>query len=608
MDKSALVAMPDAGIRLNLSNFWRIRTWQGGGELWEHHNQQLIRDSLGQFLPRATVESGNTVLYQHFEDGKELCSLSEPVTAKNPIPHDQAEQLRVALTAFKAKANDPACDQDSRKLINCFRLPDPKKDPELYRVVGSGRRRRLIVLWGAEKEQDSAISPLEAVNMVHAEPSANSGIGRPLMLAVLAIIGALAAVYYFMEGFNEKSKSPASSEVAANPGPNGMLELVSPDSEFSGSLAGIGSAQKPDGSPILGPNGKPLAVGRVTDADGKLVQAANGEPLKVGLVTGSDGKPDTGNNTGPFVMAPVTGSDGKPLIGKDGKPEMVGLVTGPASDKPVDGKRHVIGPDGKPVTGPDGKPVEAGLLTGPDGKPVVGSDGKEKAVGLISGSDKKPVAIGPVTDSTGKPMTSTDNKPVAIVLGNETSKVKPEDNTASKSNVLTTAVDAKPRELDPTKPHGNSVLSGGLKADPETTQPGKGDKADTSNLPVALKSTESTKTVGTKITPATGDLAFRAEEIPDKGQQDGKVAVKLLPVLGDTNGNAANATWTINGVAPNPNVVIEESAGTLTLWLAPGIHRIALKAKGASDNSLSAEAELEVQVKTQVELRTRPPL
>jgi hypothetical protein len=606
MDKSALVAMPDTGIRLNLSNFSRIRTWQGGGEFWEHHNQQLIRDSLGQFLPRATVESGNTVLYQHFEGGKELCSLCEPVTAKNPIPHDQAEQLRVALTAFKAKAADPTCDPDSRKLINCFRLPDPKKDPELYRVVGSGRRRRLIVLWGAEKEQDSAISPLEAVNMVHAEPSENSGTGRPLMIAVLAIIVASATAYYFMGGFNDKRGSLTSSEVAAKPGPNGRLVLVSPGSESSSNPAGIGSVEKPDGSPISGPNGKPLAVGGVTDADGKLVQAANGEPLKVGLVTGANGKPDTKDNSGPFVMAPVTGSDGKPLIGKDGKPEMVGLVTGPASDKTVDGKRNVIGPDGKPVMGPDGKPVEAGLLTGPDGKPVIGSDGKQKAVGLISGSDNKPVAIGPVTDAKGKPMTSTDNKPVAIVLGNETSKAKPDDETASKSTVLTAAVDAKPGETDPTKPPGNSTPSEGRKVDPQPMQPDKGERPSANSLPVASTSTESTKTVETKIAPTAGDLTFRAEEIPDKGQQDGKIAVKLLPVFGDKNRNAASATWTINAVAPNSKEVIEESAGAMTLWLAPGTHRIALKAKGASGNSLSAEAELEVQVKTQVQLRTRP--
>jgi hypothetical protein len=597
MDKSALVAMPDTGIRLNLSNFWRIRTWQGGGEFWEHHNQQLIRDGLGQFLPRATVESGNTVLYQLFEGGKELCSLSEPVTVKNPIPHDQAEQLRAALTSFKAKASDPTCDPDSRKLIDCFRLPDPKKDPELYRVVGNGRHRRLIVLWGAEKEQDSAISPLEAVNMVHAEPSAKSKSGRPLLLTVLAILVASAAAYYFMGGFNEKAGGPASPEVTAKPGSDGRLVLVSPSGGSSGTPAGIGTVEKPDGSSVPGPNGNPLAVGGVTDTEGKPVQAANGQPLKVGLVSGPDGKPDTKKSSGPLVMAPVTGSDGKPLIGKDGEPVMIGLVTGSVSDKPVDGKRYVVGPDDKPVAGPDGKPVEAGLLTGPDGKPVIGTDGKQKAVGLISGSDKKPIAIGPVTDPEGKPMTSTDNKPVAIELGTKTSPDKPDDKTASKSTGLVAAVEEKPSETKPTRP---------TEGEPQTAQPDKGGRPGASRLPVATTSTETAKTVETKITPPAGELSFRAEEIPDKGQNDGKIAVRLLPVLGDTSWKATSATWTINGGAPNSKVVIEESAGALTLWLAPGTHRIALKANDASGISLSAEAELDVQVKAQINLRPRP--
>jgi hypothetical protein len=246
------------------------------------------------------------------------------------------------------------------------------------------------------------------------------------------------------------------------------------------------------------------------------------------------------------------------------------------------------------------------LLTGPDGKPVIGSDGKQKAVGLISGSDKKPVAIGPVTNTKGKPMTSTDNKPVAIELGTKTSTTKPDDKTASNSTGLTAAVDAKPGETEPAKPPGGSKPTEGGKADPQTTQPNKGERPSAKSLPVATTSTESTNTVETKIIPAAGDLTFRAEEIPDKGQQDGKVAVKLVPVFGNTSGNAASVTWTINGVAPNSKEVIAESAGTMTLWLAPGTHRTALKAKSASGNSLSAEAELEVQVKTQVSLRTRP--
>lgn len=84
--------------------------------------------------------------------------------------------------------------------------------------------------------------------------------------------------------------------------------------------------------------------------------------------------------------------------------------------------------------------------------------------------------------------------------------------------------------------------------------------------------------------------------------------MKLLPIFGDPNGSVLSATWRINGETPKPAELIEESDGSMTLWLSPGTHRIELKAKSASGNGLSAEAELDVQVETQVQLRTRPTL
>ena len=196
-DKTPLAIEPDSGIRLNLSNYYRIRTWQGGGEFWEHNNQQLIRDALGKFLPRATVDSGNFVLFQHYENGKEICSLSQPVTAANPLPRSQLDELRAALTAFKAKTQDPKCDPEARKLIDCFRLPDPKKDAELYRIYGSGKNKRLIVLWGAEKEVDSAVPPLEAINMVHTEAAGAEEKGSGKALLVCGLLALLAAFAWF---------------------------------------------------------------------------------------------------------------------------------------------------------------------------------------------------------------------------------------------------------------------------------------------------------------------------------------------------------------------------------------------------------------------------
>jgi len=345
----------------------------------------------------------------------------------------------------------------------------------------------------------------------------------------------------------------------------------------------------------------------VTDVDGKPVRAANGEPLKVGLVSGVNGKPDTKIDSGPFAVAPVTGSDGNPLLGEVGEPVMVGLVTGSVSDLPVEGKHHVVGPDGKPVTGPDGKPVEAGLLTGPDGKPVIGKDGKQKAVGLIPGKDNKPVAIGPLTDAEGKEMKSPDNKPVSIELGSKAVTETPDKKIASSSPEPAAAHEEKQGKTDPTKPPANTTATEGGKTEPQIAMTKTSELLGTKSSPTAPPFPDSSTTVETKITHAPENVTFHAEEVTDKGQKDGKVAVKLQPMFSEPNWNAASSTWKVNGETPSTDSVIEKKGVTITLWLSPGNHRIEVTATNEKGKSLRSEADLGVRVETQLQLKTLPP-
>jgi len=345
-DKTPLAIQPDSGIRLNLSNYYRIRTWQGGGEFWEHNNQQLIRDALGQFLPRATVDSGNFVLFQHYEGGKEICSLSQPVTAANPLPLSQLDELRAALTAFKAKTQDPKCDPESRKLIDCFRLPDPKKDAELYRIYGSGKNKRLIVLWGAEKEVDSAVPPLEAINMVHTEAvGTEKGSGKAML--VVGLLALLAALVWFFWPHDEKKdqfadgddKSAAGNTTGENTdgtgGGNAATPIPageSPDSKDPGTAdnaTGDSSPNPEDSSGIVSADGSknpPSANGGSTpnqvptdndpnataSADKNTIAKGDGDP-KDPASTGIDssGKKD------PVETLLVEGKPEKPTTGTD---------------------------------------------------------------------------------------------------------------------------------------------------------------------------------------------------------------------------------------------------------------------------------------------------
>ena len=161
----SLTIEPNQGIRLNLSSYSKIRLYQGGGEFWEHENQQVVMQYLGEFLPRAVENEGGksgTVLFTHLINGKDVLSQSTALGYNGEqAPTEQLNRLRDAIARLKAKETDPLIDPNARKLIEAFRLPDPQKDPELYRIA-SGSTRRLLVLWGVEKESNSALTPQAA--------------------------------------------------------------------------------------------------------------------------------------------------------------------------------------------------------------------------------------------------------------------------------------------------------------------------------------------------------------------------------------------------------------------------------------------------------------
>lgn len=216
---------PKKGIRLTIGPYSAIKTWQGGGKFWEHDFQLTLRQGeLKEFLPRATEERGS-VLFQQVVDGNEVVSSSLPFSNLDQIPSQQIERLRRAIAELKAKTEDPNCDANKRKMIEAFRLPDPKKDAELYRYHGLGRNKRLIVLWGVEKEAGSAIAPLKALESM---PSQSRGLAWtnwiwPLLFVLVAALGAL----FFL---NSKSKPEPPSSLKAPSQPPSLMDAA-PESE-----------------------------------------------------------------------------------------------------------------------------------------------------------------------------------------------------------------------------------------------------------------------------------------------------------------------------------------------------------------------------------------
>ncbi len=182
---------PKKGVRLQLANYSKIRSFQGGGEFWETQFQQIIRQCLGDFLPRAEEDRAGSVLFQHFVNSEEVCSESDPIAGSAAVPAGELQRLERCIQTLKAKETDPLIDGNARKLIQAFRLPDPNKDSELYRLYGPRTNRKLLVLWGVEKERQSSLDPLAAISRVRER--AAGGFWKKCLVPLAALLVLLLA-------------------------------------------------------------------------------------------------------------------------------------------------------------------------------------------------------------------------------------------------------------------------------------------------------------------------------------------------------------------------------------------------------------------------------
>lgn len=209
---------PNKGLRLKLGRLSPIRTWHGGGNFWSHEFQLTIRSgALAGFLPRA-LEDEESVLFEYRSGGSELASTSAAINDVSEIPAKELQALRAAVDELKRKAEDPHCDRTKRQMIEGFRLPDPQKDRDFYRLIGKGPSAKLIVLWGIEREEGSALAPGAAVDLMHT-PAGESETAPPApkkskLVPVLLLLAALGAGGWYFQQEQEKKRLAAEAAAA----------------------------------------------------------------------------------------------------------------------------------------------------------------------------------------------------------------------------------------------------------------------------------------------------------------------------------------------------------------------------------------------------------
>lgn len=80
------------------------------------------------------------------------------------IPNRCLKTLQAAIDQMHTWADDSRVPMEKREFCRMFRLPDPRKDPEAYRMTGGMFSRKLHVLWGYEKVGSKAFLPMSRIS------------------------------------------------------------------------------------------------------------------------------------------------------------------------------------------------------------------------------------------------------------------------------------------------------------------------------------------------------------------------------------------------------------------------------------------------------------
>ena len=143
----------------------------GATPYWQNDFASLIRGINSAKTVNETVfpnplpEQGNTGVSYALMDaaGNEVFKRSISLKEK-AIPDCCLKKLQAAIDQLHAWAEDPRVPREKREFCKRFCLPDPKKDPDAYRMTGSCFSRKLHVLWGYQKEGTTAFLPSSRIS------------------------------------------------------------------------------------------------------------------------------------------------------------------------------------------------------------------------------------------------------------------------------------------------------------------------------------------------------------------------------------------------------------------------------------------------------------
>lgn len=232
--------IPKCGIKVSMSEYAPLKAFQGGGYFWDTQPQQIIRNTLGEFLPAVNKQSEGQEsfgLFSHFVGTREVLSRSAALGGRK-IPAKQLRRLEELLGELAGKIDSEGTQLTARDLIQKFRLPDPAHDPELYRITGFWWNRRLYILWGCERQSDSSLQPTEVIPRIPRDDW--HGVKQALALLLL-LIGLILLPWLLAPTIKSYARR------LMNKAPLAALRLDSKNETNHVAVVSDGGSQDPDG-------------------------------------------------------------------------------------------------------------------------------------------------------------------------------------------------------------------------------------------------------------------------------------------------------------------------------------------------------------------------
>ena len=189
--------IPGKGLLIEMGDYIRLRASMGGSDFWYPDYQKILLEKFKPFLPRMEYNpTDNTVTASIVENGEELLSSS----TSDKIPEKELKKFKALLKQIQEEVEQEGTDPDIKRVIKAFRLPDPGKAPELYRVYG---KRRLAIIWGLEKQVESSIPVIGGEIVKTLTTISDKKGGAFKWLCCGAIVAAIAALVWWASPFDE---------------------------------------------------------------------------------------------------------------------------------------------------------------------------------------------------------------------------------------------------------------------------------------------------------------------------------------------------------------------------------------------------------------------